>query len=849
MLMLHLFVSAGFLVHVCAASPVLMPTDQELIQQAKQYTTLSGRILSGDVAESDAQILEAIHLRSDEASRSIAMLKKALSAENLMDRDAAIGGLHVSLMTAQPNPDLLYGHLLRQFNRLKCDSPDSDCTSRRYWPWLYEAEAAVIAYERTGQRRFLDLVLDAYENLLTLRGGAIGREDEIRRRVLNTWGSMMPDRSKTGRAGRFYTNELTTAGTVVMPAALALRALQRTSGLSNEDEARIERLAATMLEALNEFEDDFRPLPDHDGGLYLMPYESRVEPLNHSHIVGRAYLLLHEITGDEHSLARATQLCNTFRAACEELPDKAWAWPYRYEPDRGVVELSEPIWKGATTLRLPKLAEEMQVVFTRGDMQCIARTFVNHVWLGDDRFSKYVSDAGRKRPETLAEGVRRYEYRDNGYGLLIWIFLDEYDSRIRNIVEDAVSYRPDLIARGWFGLPQGVLAYAYRLADVDDDELTHEPEPSSILVNGNVDAIIPRIMSRKHRIKMIEAMGDQELRQTALSGAPSSTLLYGYLDDQFGHRFEDDIRLRRMNRDSWSDVAALLRATLVGYERTGESRFADLFIRQFDRLYSCYSSLENQQEFASTLRISLPALQFAGIIANAPDATPQHRDAARRIATTIDGMVSRIHPKLRDEDAVGDVPSVYAGRGRAVRVRDLALAALVHAHLGVLTDSPGHRAVSKQLTELFVDEVVLDEDGAIWWPEWAGKAADGPIWDASETMLLPLMGGDLGLEGLEEVRQGLSPAFMNHIRRGNREFGRTFSNTPGDDRLVEAVRPKGYSARNVYGLLAWMALAEDDPAIADVLEDAVLRRFDLYPHGWIGDPRGALAYAYRLPLE
>ena len=212
-------------------------------------------------------------------------------------------------------------------------------------------------------------------------------------------------------------------------------------------------------------------------------------------------------------------------------------------------------------------------------------------------------------------------------------------------------------------------------------------------------------------------------------------------------------------------------------------------------------------------------------------------------------MVSRLHPDLRDAEADGEVPPVYAGRGRAVRLRDLSLAALVHANLATLTDSSEHRSIAERLTGSFMDQVVVGDDGAIWWPEWAGKTADGPIWDASETMLLPLLGSDLGLDVPEKVRRGLFPAFMDHIRTGSGGYRMEFSRTPGDDRLVEAVRPKGYSPRNVYGLLSWMVVADDEPAIAAELEDAVVARSDLFPLGWIGDPRGALAYAYRLPRE
>ena len=98
-------------------------------------------------------------------------------------------------------------------------------------------------------------------------------------------------------------------------------------------------------------------------------------------------------------------------------------------------------------------------------MEALAKTFTSNIYAGKNTFNTYI---GRKRWNTLRRENVKKEYAERVQALAAWILLDEFDPKIRNIIEEAVAERTDLFPNGWFGaVNKGtVLAFAHRLQPV-----------------------------------------------------------------------------------------------------------------------------------------------------------------------------------------------------------------------------------------------------------------------------------------------------------------------------------------------------------------------------------------------
>ena len=96
-------------------------------------------------------------------------------------------GAYEALVSSFFHPNVLYDYLERQARFVIKRAP------RRHsgifaWAGGYLAEAAVTAYQRTGERRFLDLFVDYFHQVLALRDDKQGRMDAYHRRVMKSWG-------------------------------------------------------------------------------------------------------------------------------------------------------------------------------------------------------------------------------------------------------------------------------------------------------------------------------------------------------------------------------------------------------------------------------------------------------------------------------------------------------------------------------------------------------------------------------------------------------------------------------------------------------------------------------------
>jgi hypothetical protein len=211
--------------------------------------------------------------------------------------------------------------------------------------------------------------------------------------------------------------------------------------------------------ALGAFEEDYRRIPKKGFGYYRRPTRGDVEALNHTHAAGEAFVLLYALTDDASYRQRVEELGRYFLASTWEGENGCRQSPYQAFPDtlgsRG--QEGEPFWKAQITILFPIPAYEHGLVSERnflGEFSCL---FHSNVHQGDLIFTSRISAGAEDSPIGGSKSRHRL--------LAGWYVLDRYDSSVGDVIEAAITARPDLFPDAWFSHLATVLAYAQRLGD------------------------------------------------------------------------------------------------------------------------------------------------------------------------------------------------------------------------------------------------------------------------------------------------------------------------------------------------------------------------------------------------
>ena len=89
--------------------------------------------------------------------------------------------------------------------------------------------------------------------------------------------------------------------------------------------------------------------------------------------------------------------------------------------------------------------------------------------------------------------------------------------------------------------------------------------------------------------------------------------------------------------------------------------------------------------------------------------------------------------------------------------------------------------------------------------------------------------------------------FLKSVCLGDSRFNTWITTTRRKEIAWETARRPGRRPRwnRLNGILSWMVLAPYRPEVRAILDEAMARRRDLFPRGWLGTPSTALAYAQR----
>lgn len=403
-------------------------------------------------------------LAQHQPPRSVAGLSCFLKPETVQRSSSTAA--YQALIEQGVSSDVLYAALQQNLERnLRQDRKlNQKRDAGLAWPGAYLSEAALVAYRRTGETRFLDLFAAYFNSLLERRDDRLGRFDVQHQRVMKAWGSVNIEQDR-------WIAHITHNARITYPATEFARIVRKDPALAAyRDQA--ERFLASAEETLAEFNNDWVPVPGHpEIRWFRRPFDSNLEATNHLHVVGTAWLNLAELTGKPDYRQKLEQLIAIFQQGVHREPGGLVSWNYfppfagqeKNDPEfRNGQEYSEPIWKASLTAPFLLRAQQQGYKVPAELTRAIGRTFSSLSFQGDQiwrnlarKDSRFV-DAQKDR--------RKLGFLKNTTVLI------EYGSvapELPGQISQLVALRPDLFAKGWLSSPATLLGAAYTLKPVE----------------------------------------------------------------------------------------------------------------------------------------------------------------------------------------------------------------------------------------------------------------------------------------------------------------------------------------------------------------------------------------------
>lgn len=317
------------------------------------------------------------------------------------------------------------------------------------WGLAYDLQAAMVAYQQTGDPEFLDLFEHGFDAALEVRDDKLGRRDDLRQRMMAGWGTKAYSEGKDANA--WITWDALT-GMLLYPAALYAGAVAQDPQLA----ARKPR-AATYLQAAREgvaaFDDWWREDTARKEGFYFDPLYQDPAPLNHMNLLGLAHTALCSGFGDAASCHKARHLARFFAARYRYKPDGACAWEYWEGPlqKKNHTGVLEDISHAFLNMEFAEHVHRAGIALEKKEVKCIADVFHDHVIRSNDDWGAYIDGSGR----LVAEHKQ--------YGMPAFVVLERFRPGIARKVDLFVRANPKAFPLGWMSYCSGPKGFAYQL--------------------------------------------------------------------------------------------------------------------------------------------------------------------------------------------------------------------------------------------------------------------------------------------------------------------------------------------------------------------------------------------------
>ncbi len=242
-------------------------------------------------------------------------------------------------------------------------NPDSTTLA---WSTSYMMMGMLAYYDYSQDSSYIDTLVGWIDNMMQTRDSVTGQEDVYRHEVLPAWST---DHYTPGNYcwivhnGMIGYSILWTCRTILNDATL---------------KAKYGSKASTYIDAMKDmvaaFQPDFRPIAGSNPpqAQYWMVYYGQYTPFNQQNAMGRALILLGQLTGDSSYSDMATQLAN-FQLSY--LTDNNGAYTWDYSPPNGHNPgVIEDISHGAIDVDFAWLCYNNGITFTEDDLNKFIQT-------------------------------------------------------------------------------------------------------------------------------------------------------------------------------------------------------------------------------------------------------------------------------------------------------------------------------------------------------------------------------------------------------------------------------------------------------------------------------------------
>ncbi|MCB1489157.1 MAG: hypothetical protein KDJ88_17090 [Bauldia sp.] len=330
------------------------------------------------------------------------------------------------------------------------------------WNGGYVCEAALTAYQQTGDRRFLDLFVSYFDSVLDLRDSELGYGDEYHRKITQAWGEYRDVPWFWGAPFRqgAWISHITHAARITYPASKFAVIVKDDPALAAY-KPDADRFVAATKAAIAEFDVDRVPIEGTDMDWYIRPVTGGPEATNHVHTLGSVLVNLFLLDGDKETEKRVDDILAIFEKGVTTEPDGTVHWKYfPYFADQNIgnngLEYSERIWKASQTVPLIYRAYAAGFDVPESLVRAITDTFLRYI-VRDNEVIGNVSPTESEQLDDENEKLSRLS------GIVTWLEFSGYEPEIAVRIRELVGARPDLFPRGWFESPNSARGYAFFL--------------------------------------------------------------------------------------------------------------------------------------------------------------------------------------------------------------------------------------------------------------------------------------------------------------------------------------------------------------------------------------------------
>ena len=291
-------------------------------------------------------------------------------------------------------------------------APSDEYGGTLAWGESYLLVSLIEMAEATGDPKYLDSFARRFDAALALRDSALGRRDVFSHRSLPVWGSVHYSKGQ-------YHDWLVHTGMVTYPAAEFVRTVRGKPALARY-RTKADAYLRACEEAVAAHDPEWFNGPAAGEGYYWDLYLRAHLPLNQQNALGRTLVTLWLVTGKPAYRDKAQRLARFFKNRLRAQPDGAydWAyWPGLFDTGKG----SEDISHAAINADFAALCARHGIVFSEEDMKRFARTFTEHIHLGDGKFALSVGGGASADASYASQAPR-------------WLTLTPWDPKVWQIV-------------------------------------------------------------------------------------------------------------------------------------------------------------------------------------------------------------------------------------------------------------------------------------------------------------------------------------------------------------------------------------------------------------------------------